>query len=327
MSEESSAASPFTAELDRRTAHLEALAGFQLKEDLEALKRCFYVFNTNANHLATHVGEFLNSARLSQDISDDYVNELVRLLHNYLTSVTSLVDSQRVVMRHRWPTERKPERCSSCKQLLPTNDGLSEFETKVYAAKLAETFETGEAAFMGKLRNYCTHYSIPVPSLGTKLSWERGMPAVAQVNTLQLKRDKLLQWQNWTKPAKTFLGAQGEYFDLAPIVERYVSSARQFANWFWAEINLRSWVLIDELNTKATELSLWYRENVGSPDWFERGDRKPPPGWNGKRWRLGLRRDRYAGGTRGFRLWAVDSGGTVVLEKSDDWTALNLRYY
>lgn len=328
MSEDASRQSPFTAEVNRRTAYLEGLPGHQLKEDLEALRRCLYVFNTNATELAVHVGEFLHSSEFSHDVPEEYVNELVRLLHNYLTSVTSLVDSQRVAMRHRWPTARVHSgNCPSCDRPLPTKDSLSEFEANDYAEKLAATFETGEAAFIGKLRNYSTHYSIPLPNLGTTIRWEQGMPAVEQVNTLQLERDKLLRWGGWTKPAKRFLKEQQEHFDLVPIIERYVNAAGRFAQWFWSEINLRSVALIDELNTKATELKLWYDENVGSPGWFERGDRRPPPGWNGKQWKLGLRRDRYMLGTRGFRLWVVDNAGVIALEKDDDWTPLRLRYY
>jgi hypothetical protein len=71
---------------------------------------------------------------------------------------------------------------------------------------------------------------------------------------------------------------QAEYFDLAPIIERYVKAAGQFAAWFWAEANARSAELIDEITTKALELKLWHAENVGTPDWFERGLREPPPG-------------------------------------------------
>jgi hypothetical protein len=167
---------PFAAEMDRRKAHLEALPGYRLKVDLEALNRCSYTFSRNAQELSQHVERFLLSHTTSaQELSDDYVNELVRLLHNYLTSVTSLIDAQRVVMRHRWPSAKKGE--------------YSEFETTDYAAQLKETFETGEAEFMQKLRNDCTHYSIPVPGLGTTMSWEAGGPLL-RVNTLQLDRDE-----------------------------------------------------------------------------------------------------------------------------------------
>jgi hypothetical protein len=83
--------------MNMRIAHLEALPAYQLKE---ALQRCLYTFTTNANELATHISEFLTSHHIAREVPADYVNELVRRVHNYLTSVTSLVDSQRVVMRH-----------------------------------------------------------------------------------------------------------------------------------------------------------------------------------------------------------------------------------
>ncbi|OLP01065.1 hypothetical protein BVU76_17440 [Mycolicibacterium porcinum] len=311
--------------MDRRKAHLDALPAAQLREDLDALKRCFYVFNANAKELATHVAAFVMSLQIAGETSDGYMDELVRRLHNYLTSVTSLIDSQRVVMRHRWPQKGSKvttEICDSCGRPMPTDDGRSEFERTDYAEKMAETFQTGEAVFMSKLRNYCTHYSIPLPELSTTIKWEQGMPSIQQINTLQLQRDKLLRWGGWTGPAKTYLQQQEENFDLAPIVERYVNAAGQFAAWFWAEINQRSAVLIDEITSKATELNYWYQENVGIPDWLENGDSNPPPGWNGRLWRAGQRRDRYRHGTRGFRIWEIGGDGVIVLVKDDDWTPL-----
>jgi hypothetical protein len=291
--------------MDKRKAHLEALPAWQLREDLEALQRSFYTFNTNADELATHVGQFLSSSEIAREISDDYVNELVRRLHNYLTSVTSLIDSQRVVMRHRWP--------------MPSREDKSEFEANDYSRKLADTFETGEGVFMSKLRNYCTHYSIPLPDLTTTMTWEQGMHAPRLVNTLQLDRDRLLRWDSWTAPAREYLNRQPAYFNLAPIVERYVNAAGRFAAWFWAEINSRSTALIDELTTKAMELKLWHDEQVGTPEWIDRGERHPPPGWNGRLWRPGQRKTRYEYGSRGFRVWAVDTDGVIVLAKDDDW--------
>jgi hypothetical protein len=107
----------------------------------------------------------------------------------------------------------------------------------------------------------------------------------------------LSRWDGWTAPAKEYLNRQAAYFNLAPIIERYVNAAGQFAAWFWAEINGRSAALIDEITTKATELKLWHDENVGTPDWFDRGESGPPPGWNGRLWRAGQRKARYEHGT------------------------------
>jgi hypothetical protein len=298
---------PITAELERRKAYLETLPGARLKEDLEALSRCSYTFGQNAQELANHVKKFLGSATLhARELSDDYVNELVRLLHNYLASVTSLIDAQRVVMRHRWPATTKDER--------------SEFETTDYTKKLAATFATGEAEFMQKLRNYCTHYSIPVPGLGTSMSWEQGGPTI-RVNTLRLDRDGLLRWDNWGAVAKPYLQQQPQQFDFAPIIERYMASAKVFFQWFWGEVNERSTELKDELHAKGTEVQLWWEEHNLNPDWLFKGDGLPPPDWNGRRERARRRIKRYRHGTNGFRISAVDPEGVVELGPTD-WDSL-----
>jgi hypothetical protein len=186
-----------TAEMARRRSQLEPLRGYRLKVDLEALNRCSYTFSRNAQELTNHVGRSATTS--ASDLSDGYVNELVLLLHNYLTSVTSLIDAQRVVMRHPWPSVKKGEQ--------------SEFETTDYASQVRSTFETGEAEFMQKLRNYCTHYSIPGPGLGTRMSWEAGGPVI-RVNTLQLDPDELPRWDEWRSAATAYLRAQPEKFDL-----------------------------------------------------------------------------------------------------------------
>jgi hypothetical protein len=287
---------PITAEMDRRKAHLEALPGFRLKEDLEALNRCSYTFGRNAQELAEHVGRFLASpTQNAQELTDDYVNELVRLLQNYLTSVTSLIDAQRVVMRHRWPTAANER---------------PEFETTDYAEQLRTTFETGEAEFMQNLRNYCTHYSIPVPGLGTTMSRVQGAP-VTRVNTLQLDRDALLRWDGWRSAATAYLQNQPSRFDLAPIIERYQSSARAFFQWFWEEVNKRSTEQINELNMKATEVKFWWDENNLQPDWLFSGTGQPPPGWSGRRERAKRRVIRYQHGTSGYRVSVVDPQGII----------------
>ena len=136
---------PFTAEFNRRKDELLAMPGFQLKTDLEGLARAGHTFWENGQDLARHAGLFLQGRRHVYNMTDEYEYELVRFLHNYLASVYSLIETQRVVMRHQWGTK-------------------SEFETETYAAKLSDVFDSGEADFMTKLRNYCTHRSLPVPA-------------------------------------------------------------------------------------------------------------------------------------------------------------------
>ena len=294
---------PVSTEIDRRKAHLESLPGFRLKTDLEALNRCSYTFSRNAQELNDHIGRFLyTQSTMAKELSDEYVNELVRFLHIYLTSVTSLIDAQRVVMRHRWPSEKKGE--------------YSTFEANDYAAKIRDAFETGEAEFMQKLRNYCTHYSIPVPELGTSMSWEAGGPVI-MTNTLRLDRDELLRWGEWRSAATAYLRAQPERFDFAPIIGRYMSAAREFFQWFWEQLNERSAAIVTELNEKALEFKFWYDEHNLTPDWVMKGDGSPPADWNGRLERAKRRQLRYAHGTQGFRVCTADSAGLIEVSSSD----------
>src|SRR6476659_9570210 len=83
---------PFRAEFERRKAEVLAMPGFHLKVDLEGLGRAGRVNYKNQQELVRHAGLFLNSGRHYNTMTDEYEDELVRFLHNYLTSVTSLRD-------------------------------------------------------------------------------------------------------------------------------------------------------------------------------------------------------------------------------------------
>jgi hypothetical protein len=236
--------SPFGIERDKRMAELEAMPGFRLNGDLAALGRSGHVMYKNAEELSRHADQYLRSrSHFSRDVDDEFEKELVRFLHNYLTSVYSLIEAQRVVMRHCW------------------GDG-SEFETGEYTEHRKASFETGEAEFMTELRNYCTHRSVPLPRISTTFSGGRGKPNLL-INRLTLDRDELLKWKKWTAPAKEYLRSNDEHFDLGPVIESYVNTAAAFFNWFVNEINERN-AEIKTAYTKAAEAHLkWYEEEMG----------------------------------------------------------------
>lgn len=294
--------SDFGVEMEARKAHIEALPGARFKEDLEALNRASYVLSYNGQELVGHVEKFVSSNLNAQNLADVYVNELVRFLHNYLTSVSSLIDAQRVIIRHIWPSEADPDRI--------------DFEA-AYTQNREAAFAGGEAAFVTKLRNYCTHYAIPVPGLGTQVSWSRGGPVV-HVNTLQLERDKLLRWSNWGAAAKGYLQAQTAKFDLAPIIERYMASTRKFYKWFWMEVNERNNSAVEEVMQKGKELWLWYEDRSGMPEWLRKGQDHPPSGWSARRFRAENRIARFSHGTRGYVAHTITPDGTITLA-ADPW--------
>ena len=234
---------PLSIEIDKRKAELMTMPGFQLKLDLEALGRAGHVMYKNAEELSHHATQFLTGHRFSRDVEDEFEKELVRFLHNYLTSVYSLIEAQRVVMRHCW------------------GDG-SEFETGEYADHRKASFGTGEAEFMTELRNYCTHRSIPLPGISTTFSGGRGRPSML-INRLTLDRDALLKWKKWTGPAKAYLRAKEEHFDLGPVIESYVNTAAAFFNWFVEEINKRNAEIKAAYMEAAEAYVSWYEEEMG----------------------------------------------------------------
>jgi hypothetical protein len=234
---------PLSIEIDKRKVQLMAMPGFQLKLDLEALGRAGHVMYKNAEELSHHATQFLTGRRFSRDMDDEFEKELVRFLHNYLTSVYSLIEAQRVVMRHCW------------------GDG-SEFEAGEYTDHRKASFGTGEAEFMTELRNYCTHRSIPLPGISTTFSGGRGRPSML-TNRLTLDRDALLKWKKWTGPAKAYLRAKEEHFDLGPVIESYVNTAAAFFNWFVEEINTRNAEIKTEYTEAAEAYVKWYEEEMG----------------------------------------------------------------
>ncbi|KRD19893.1 hypothetical protein ASE48_22535 [Mycobacterium sp. Root265] len=212
----------------------------------------------NAQELSGHAAEFLTGRRgFSRDTTDEFEKELVRYLHNYLTSVYSLIEAQRVVIRHCWGKR-------------------SEFELGEYTEHRKASFETGEAEFMTELRNYCTHRSTPLPGISTTFSGGRDRPSM-MINRLTLDRSALLEWDGWTAPAKAYLGAKDERFDLGPVIESYVNTASEFFNWFVQRIKDLNAEALSEYQTAAEDYYEWYKEAMGMNTEGYRRLFGPPP--------------------------------------------------
>jgi hypothetical protein len=233
----------FGTDYDKRKAELHAMPGFRLKNDIDSLRRAGHVMSKNADELNRHAAKFLQRRTMARDTTDEYADELVRYLHNYLTSVYSLIEAQRVVMRHCWGEK-------------------AEFELGEYTEHRKGSFETGEAEFMTELRNYSTHRSIPLPGISTNFSWVQGGPTIME-NKLTLDRDKLLEWKKWTAPAKEYLRAKDEKFDLLPVLHSYVATASEFYSWFVNEIRERNADDIGEYTKAVEDYNEWHREEMG----------------------------------------------------------------
>lgn len=97
-------------------------------------------------------------------------------------------------------------------------------------------------------------------------------------NKLTLDRDKLLDWDSWTAPAKGYLRAQDERFDLLPILYSYVTTAAEFYDWFVNEIRERNADDIAQYSKAVDDYNKWYREEMGMNTENYRKLFGPPPG-------------------------------------------------
>lgn len=299
---------PWSIEDRKRRDHIEKLPGTRLKKSLDGLNQSSYIFNANTEFLTQHIVQFTQSDLIVDELSEEYSLELVRHLHNYLASVSTLIDQQRVVIRQCWSSKEEPRRLA--------------FEAG-YQEQLSLKFDTEEAVFIKRLRNYCMHYSIPTPSIQTTISGANGV-MTERKNSLRLKRATLLQWGDWTASGRRYLEKQEEEFDLAPIIQRYIKSAMEFYRWFWDAMNEANKAEIEEVERKTREYYFWYQEVLASPAWIQEGLHEPPPGWSYKRMKAQHRIDRFNFGSFGYLPHLVDSTGNVEWH-ADTWSPLPLR--
>ena len=155
----------------------------------------------NAEELSRHANNSCQAAASRVTLMTTFEKELVRFLHNYLTSVYSLIEAQRVVMRHCWGED-------------------SEVETGEYTAHRKASFETGEAEFMTELRNYCTHRSVPLPSIITTFSGDADdRLADKQADSRQRRPAEV---EEMDRAREGVPACKRPQFDLGPVIESYV---------------------------------------------------------------------------------------------------------
>lgn len=137
---------------------------------------------------------------------EQFLDEVDRLLHNYLASATSLVDHTRRVRRKHGEAV-----------------GLE----KTYDEKMREVFPEGVHSFVQDLRNYTLHRRLPV--VRGHLGGESTTSVTASVNLL---KSDLLAWPKWEEPARAYLGSAPDKIGLKDVIRQYTAAANTFTTWF-----------------------------------------------------------------------------------------------
>jgi hypothetical protein len=142
----------------------------------------------------------------------DGMNEIERLLHNFVAAALSLVDHTRVLYH----------------QLYKPDGHLAEYQDKV-SADFAEDPLT---QFVIKLRQMAQHYRLPSLENHTKMTdIKNGLVGSVRIQ-LRLKVDDLRKFDGWNVPAKKFLDSAGLHIDLRSLIVAYHAHVRAFYEWF-----------------------------------------------------------------------------------------------
>lgn len=189
------------------------------------LSRIFIdIYQRNRNELINMLEEPSRNDELSIElfqnvrppvIKNAYTNEVLRCIFNYLSSLSSLVDTG-----------------------LRLTGKYSEAQLIEYNKHKDVLVGSNINAFFGKLRNYIQHYGIP--PLGWTIQLNNDRPNDCKY---YLSREKLLEWSGWSSKAKLYIN-DGDVDLLGSIQEH----GKMIDEAYRVLINISSQIHGDDIN-------------------------------------------------------------------------------
>jgi hypothetical protein len=199
-------------------AELEGSLGFQYLQGRKFLEGSLKVFAGNFRQFADLVDLIQDPRYYLQQTynknSEELHSEIIRLFHNYLAAVKSLIDHTRSYVDKRHAN--------------------AEFESK-YKFKIKELFiESNVSSMIIDLRNYLLHRGIPPSTIRETFYIGTDKPPEIQI---AFKISTLGDWKGWASKSKKFMKNSGSYFGLKPLVAEYQNLVVHFYNWFDSELD------------------------------------------------------------------------------------------
>lgn len=138
--------------------------------------------------------------------------EVMRLFHNFLAAAKSLVDHTRVFVDHYYDGT-------------PFKDA--------YTQKIRnEIAEDPLIKFIQDLRNYMLHRGLPSGAMSLSMTNNPDTGEQTMETTVSIDKEKLLEWQNWTKGSQTFLSTAPVNIKISELSDAYGKKIETFYEWF-----------------------------------------------------------------------------------------------
>lgn len=195
---------------------IRACGGATLYSELSAVARTYRLFSANERELGGYFARFTETQALLElwdtnhrERFDSHLDEIDRLLHNYLAAAASLRDHSRCL----W--QKHPPQDASL--------------TAEHDRRIKATFADSPVAnFVQKLRNFTLHAHLPV--IHGTMSWSADEGTLTSATVLS--KGALTEWDGWNAQARVFLAQSDDEIDLLEVVGAYTAAVHDFNRWF-----------------------------------------------------------------------------------------------
>lgn len=232
------------SELEER---MKVTEGRRIHLKIQALNSSYHVFAGNYHNLAVTLdrfGRLENSMELwaedNRDELDQFMDEVTRLLHNFLAGAKTLVDHTRVFKNEMYKGKN--------------------FE-KVYQEKLERDLSDSPiVSFVQDLRNYVLHKQLPITSAEFSFKGGKGDTIKDYDSTIKLNVDRLREWDGWKRKSRVYLDALDDKVKIKEVAEQYEVAIRSFYQWFGEQQTRLHRVEFDELSRLETQYKQVWQE-------------------------------------------------------------------
>ncbi len=203
-------------EFQKLIKEIENSPGQKIIEEVDRLKRGLRMVKRNKDELIK-VAQILEEPKAvpklwaidRRDALHALMEEVGRLLHNFLSSVFSLVAYMRSHRKHLYLN--------------------SEFDQEIKAEIQKRFINDDDHLIAQGLRNYILH--VGFPPVGATLHYVAGEKDFN--STFNMSIESLLRWDEWSGKQKQALTRMGNEIDILLFVERYFKKVESFHIWLW----------------------------------------------------------------------------------------------
>ncbi len=225
-------------EIDRE---IKASEGYRMRARMNLLEKSYFIFDTNYLNLRHVLDEFEQPAvflklweERTRDRFDLFINDVIRLFHNYLAGALTLLDHM-----------------DTLRDALYGDEGFSE----EYQARWEERIGNPTLPrFMEDLLVYMLHQGLPFAL--AELNFGRMGSGVEVDSAIRLDVDRLKEWEHWSEKGREYLGALSGKAKLYDLVKEYADTVAGFYQWFvlrQSDLHRDSLERLEELEEKRWE--------------------------------------------------------------------------